>query len=88
MNVNLKAWWRDGALALAVALAAYGLRLRSWLARGRAAVAGGEVGQSMVEYALIAALVAIVCMTAVGVFGTAIGTVFTNMTSKVSGLGR
>ena len=51
-------------------------------------VAYGQVGQSMVEYALIAALVAIVCMVSVGVFGTAVGTVFTNMTTKVAGLGK
>jgi Flp pilus assembly pilin Flp len=69
-------------------LAACLLWLRAALARGRVAVLYGEAGQSMVEYALVAALIAVVAMVAVGVFGTAVGTVFQNMTAKITGLAR
>jgi Flp pilus assembly pilin Flp len=44
-------------------------------------------GQSMVEYAIVAALVAVVAMTAVQAMGTGIQTVFQNIVNKIQNLG-
>ncbi len=44
-------------------------------------------GQSMVEYAIVAALIAVVAMTAVQAMGTGIQTVFQNIVSKIQSLG-
>ena len=77
--------------ATASGAAACRYALRTVLQRGRRAVlygGYGEAGQSMVEYALIAALVAIVCMAAVATFSSGVSQVFANMTGKISGLGR
>lgn len=44
-------------------------------------------GQSMVEYAIVAALIAVVAMAAVQTLGTGIEQVFQNIVSKVQGIG-
>ena len=44
-------------------------------------------GQSMVEYAILAALIAIVAMAAVQALGGGITTVFQNILGRLSGLG-
>ncbi len=44
-------------------------------------------GQSMVEYAIVAALIAIVAMAAVQSLGTGIQQVFQNIVSQVQGIG-
>jgi len=46
-----------------------------------------QAGQSMVEYAIVAALIAVVAMTAVQSMGTGIQTVFQNIVQKIQGLG-
>lgn len=89
--MNVKGWLR--VVTRAVGAAAAGVAagrawLRAGLQRGRVAVVYGELGQSMVEYAILAALIAIVAMGAVQVFGGSVGQVFSNMTAKVTGLGR
>lgn len=45
-----------------------------------------EAGQGMVEYALILALVAVVAAAALGPLGTAIGTLFTSITTELGTL--
>ena len=50
-------------------------------------VAVGQPGQSMVEYAILAALIAIVAMAAVQALGGGISTVFQNILGRLSGLG-
>lgn len=47
----------------------------------------GRRAQSMVEYSIIAALIAIVALTAVSGLGTNIAGVFGKIASSVSGLG-
>jgi Flp pilus assembly pilin Flp len=47
-----------------------------------------QAAQSMVEYAIVAALIAVVAMTAVQSMGTGIQTVFENIVQKIQGLGR
>ena len=47
-----------------------------------------ELGQSMVEYAIVLALVALAAMVAVQALGTGVSTVFSNILAKVQGLGR
>ena len=47
-----------------------------------------QAGQSMVEYAIVAALIAVVAMTAVQSMGTGIEQVFQNIVQKIQGLGR
>jgi len=50
-------------------------------------VAATHPGQSMVEYAILAALIAIVAMAAVQALGGGIATVFQNILGRLSGLG-
>lgn len=47
----------------------------------------GQAGQSMVEYAIVAALIAIVSMAAVEALGGGIAQVFNNILSSISGIG-
>lgn len=44
----------------------------------------GEEGQDLVEYALLVALIALVCITGVNKVATAINTVFTNISSSLA----
>lgn len=46
----------------------------------------GEEGQSMVEYSIVAALIAIVSMAAVQALGGGIAQVFQNILSKIQGM--
>jgi len=50
-------------------------------------VVAARPGQSMVEYAIVAALIAIVAMAAVQALGGGIATVFQNILGRLSGLG-
>ena len=82
---------RTAVYAAVLAVIASRDALRTALQRSRTAVlygGYGESGQSMVEYALLAALVAIACMAAVAVFSGGVSQVFLNMSGKISGLGR
>lgn len=47
----------------------------------------GESGQSMVEYAIIAALIAVVAMAAVQALGGGIAQVFQNILGRIQGIG-
>lgn len=60
-----------------------------WLARRvAAATAAAQSGQSMVEYAVIIALIAVVSMVAIQALGGGITAVFQNILVKIQGLGR
>lgn len=48
---------------------------------------GGEKGQSMVEYAIMAALIAVVVLGTVQALGVGIGGVFTAILGHIAGLG-
>ena len=48
---------------------------------------GGEAGQSMVEYAIVAALIAVVAMAAVQALGVGVVGVFQAILGKIAGLG-
>ena len=50
-------------------------------------VARLQEGQSMVEYCIMAALVAVVAMAAVQALGTGIAGVFTRILSSITGIG-
>jgi pilus assembly protein Flp/PilA len=43
----------------------------------------GEEGQDLVEYALLVALIALVCITGVNNVATAVNTVFTNISNSL-----
>jgi Flp pilus assembly pilin Flp len=47
---------------------------------------GAEAGQTMVEYAIVAALIAVVAMVAVEGLGTGITSVFDKITSQITGI--
>lgn len=49
--------------------------------------AKNESGATAIEYGLIAALIAVVIITAVTLVGTNLGTVFNNIATKLSGKG-
>ena len=53
-----------------------------WLRR----LAGAEMGQTMVEYAIVAALIAVAAMAAVEALGGGISTVFGNIVSSITGI--
>ena len=50
-------------------------------------VLGSRLGQSMVEYSIIAALVAIVALGAVSILGRDLAGIFTRIAGSVAGLG-
>jgi len=52
--------------------------------RIRSVLTGGEVGQSMVEYALVTALIAVVAIVAVETLGDGVVAVFENIASAIS----
>jgi Flp pilus assembly pilin Flp len=54
-------------------------RFFNWLSK-----ASAEVGQTMVEYAIVAALIAIVAMVAVEALGGGINDVFTRITDEIT----
>ena len=47
----------------------------------------GEAGQSMVEYGVMVALVAVAAMVAVQALGTGIGGVFMRIVGRIAGIG-
>jgi len=47
---------------------------------------GAEAGQTMVEYAIVAALIAVAAMAAVEALGGGISTVFGNIVSSITGI--
>jgi Flp pilus assembly pilin Flp len=64
--------------------------LSAWLLRSdavRARVRTAEVGQSMVEYSIVAALIAVAAMVAVQALGGGIAQVFTNILTRISSIG-
>jgi Flp pilus assembly pilin Flp len=76
--------WVDRASA-AVLAAAVGAQLALRLALGRAglALARGHAGQSMVEYGIVVALIAIVAFAAVQMLGDSVTAVFTSIMNKL-----
>jgi pilus assembly protein Flp/PilA len=60
-------------------------RFNIWLGRLFTAVQEDEDGQSMAEYALILALIAVVVITALTLLGTNIGTKFNSICSSLKG---
>jgi len=44
----------------------------------------GEEGQDLVEYALLVALIALVCIAGIGNVATAVNTVFSNISGSLS----
>ena len=43
-----------------------------------------ESGQNLIEYALVAALIALACVTTLGTLGNTIGSAFTTVGSKLT----
>lgn len=58
-----------------------------WLTKMSRRIWAEERGQSMVEYAVVVALIAIIAMAAVQAFGQGISTVFGQLLSKIQSLG-
>jgi Flp pilus assembly pilin Flp len=50
-------------------------------------LAAGQAGQSMVEYAIVAALIAVVAMAAVQALGGGIAEVFQRILGRIQGIG-
>lgn len=57
------------------------------VARLRSVVSRAEEGQSMVEYAIIAALIAVACLAVVQAMGNGIAGVFQRILSSISNIG-
>lgn len=60
--------------------------LMVWLQNARRRAAG-EAGQSMVEYAIVVALVALIAMAGVQAFGQGVQQVFQQLLSKIQSIG-
>jgi Flp pilus assembly pilin Flp len=73
--------------ALRVLFVTCSLRLMLWGAGLGRRLGAGQAGQSRVEYAIVAALIAVVAMTAVQALGDGVAKVFQSIVGKVSGLG-
>jgi Flp pilus assembly pilin Flp len=58
-----------------------------WVSRGMGRLRRVEAGQSMVEYAIVVALIALIAMAAVQAFGNGIAQVFQQLLSKITSLG-
>ena len=56
--------------------------LREWYATAKSIVKD-EKGATMVEYALMVALIAVVCIVAVGAIGTGANTMFNNIAGSL-----
>ena len=63
------------------------LHLLMALQRGSRRLTTESTGQSMVEYAIVVALIAVVAMVAVQGLGSGIAHVFQNLLSKIQGIG-
>ena len=48
------------------------------------AVLGCEAGQDLVEYSLLVALIALVCISGVGSIATSVNTVFSNVSGSLA----
>lgn len=69
-------WWQETVQMIARSVRAVGRMMRR-----------RQPGQSMVEYAVVAALIAVAAMAAVQALGGGITTVFTNILGRISGIG-
>ena len=56
--------------------------LATWL---RARFGDSERGASLVEYALLVALIAVVCIAGIKLLGTSINTKFSNISTEING---
>src|SRR5687767_14266533 len=80
-----RARWRvDGGVT---GLARAAVVVEAAVRRAAARVLEPEPGQSMVEYAIVLALVALAAMLAVQLLGTGVAQVFTNILGKIQNLG-
>ena len=61
--------------------------LRRLAGRGTRGLAADASGQSMVEYAIVAALIAVAAMAAIQALGGGIAQVFQNILGQIQGLG-
>ena len=79
-------WQGDRLGTVEVRLLALYAGMTAWLSKVARRLRTEE-GQSMVEYAVVVALVAIIAMAAVQAFGNGIAQVFQQLLSKITSLG-
>lgn len=77
-----------GALYLSVALGIWLGRARERVETLEARLLGDEAGQSMVEYAIVVAVIAVAALGAIQALGGGISQIFQNLLGKIQGLGR
>jgi len=58
-----------------------------WVSEARVRLRRPEVGQSMVEYAIVVALVALIAMAGVQAFGNGVQQVFQQLLPKIQSIG-
>jgi len=58
-----------------------------WVSEARVRLRRPEAGQSMVEYAIVVALVALIAMAGVQAFGNGVQQVFQQLLSKIQSIG-
>ncbi len=77
-------WYRTGTMGERLLMLWVSVML--WV-EGRRRRIASEVGQSMVEYAIVLALVALIAMVGVQAFGQGVQQVFQHLLSKIQGIG-
>lgn len=63
------------------------VRAMLWMSDARGRLRRAEAGQSMVEYAIVVALVALIAMAGVQAFGNGVQQVFQQLLSKIQSIG-
>ncbi len=76
------------SVVLSVVLGAWLGRAREWVETLEARLLGDEAGQSMVEYAIVVALIAVAALGAIQALGGGINQIFQNLLGTIQGLGR
>lgn len=79
-------WCKTEIATIGTRLLAWSVSVMLWL-YGMRRRALGEAGQSMVEYAIVVALVAIIAMVGIQAFGQGVTQVFQHLLSKIQGIG-
>jgi Flp pilus assembly pilin Flp len=83
MVAVVQRWVDRGSAAVLASVVGAQLALRLALGRAGLALKRGHAGQSMVEYGIVVALIAIVAFTAIQMLGNSITAVFTTILDKL-----
>lgn len=79
--------WKQTAEDLQMTTLRFITLIALWVSEARVRLCRSEAGQSMVEYAIVVALVALIAMAGVQAFGNGVQQVFQQLLSKIQSVG-